>query len=122
MERLHVIGDLALKRLHALDIHVTGASDKVSFIVILARELIADQMAAVVKIDVLDDPGKIRCLSAGGLDHADLPTFFCRHEILADCRIGGTTASKVIERAVEFNYFVRVFCEKWRVPVDLDIG
>ena len=47
---LDVVGHHVFKRQHALDIHVARAGDQVSLVGVLAGQLKADQVAAVVQI------------------------------------------------------------------------
>ena len=77
---LHIIRDLLLKRQHALGVHIPGAGDQVSRIGILRRQLISDQMTAVVQILPIHMVITDR-MPAARLDHADAASLLRRHQI-----------------------------------------
>ena len=96
------------------------ACDKVS---VLAGELEADKVAAVIK--ALSVYKVILVLHpAGGLDLADALPLLCRHEVYADAGLCHAASAKAVQIAVIFIGISGVFVlgEGGLVPVDHGVG
>ena len=72
---LHVVGHHVLKGQHALDIHVPGAGDQIFLVGVLAGELEANEVAAVIKIAAVHKLALFR--------HLDLACISCNHDLVS---------------------------------------
>ena len=119
----HIIRHLVFKGQHPLHIHVPRTCDEVFLVSVLAGELEADKVAAVIK--ALSVYKVILVLHpAGGLDLADALPLLCRHEIHADAGLCHAAAAKAVQIAVIFIGISGVFVlgEGGLVPVDHGVG
>ena len=86
---------------HTFHIQISGSGNQILRVRILCRQLVVNQMTAVVEIlsahDIILDR-----VPATWLHRSDGSTFFCRHDFFADVRIGYATSSKIIQAAVIF--------------------
>ena len=76
---LHVVGDHVLVWQHALDVEVARAGDQIPLVGVLAGELVADQVTAVVQVVPVNPPVVAGRLPTGGLHHADTLALLRRH-------------------------------------------
>ena len=120
---LDVVGDHVFKGQHALHIQIACAGDKVFLVCVFARELIADQMTAVVEIVPVHVVVFGR-LPARGLDLADAAAFFRGHEIRTDAGVGHAAAAERVQFTVSLKGDGRVvgLGEIGVVAVDGDVG
>ena len=96
---LDVVRHHILKGEHPLGVQVAGAGDEVLLVGVLRRQLVADEMAPVVEAFPLHTVIAHR-VPAGGFDLADVPPFFCGHQISADVGVGGGTPSQLVQLAI----------------------
>ena len=120
---LDVVGDHVFKGQHTLHVQVARAGDEVALVGIFARELVADEVAAVVEIFTVHTV-VFRRLPAGGLDLTDGPALFRGHQVLPDAGVGHAAAPQLVQIAValEGNGGVVRFGEVGVVPVDGDVS
>ena len=98
---LYILCHLILPGQHSLYVQITGACDKIPLVIILPGQLIADQMASIVKIPVSDNIILHR-MPAGRADISDISSLPFRHNLLTDVGKGHATASQIIQLAVIF--------------------
>ena len=75
---LHIVCHHILKGQHPFNVEIPGACDQVLHVGVFCRELIADQVTAVIKIFSINAviPDRV---PAAGLDLSDTPPLLSRH-------------------------------------------
>ena len=117
---LHVVGHQVLKRQHAVHVHVPGAGDQVALVGVLAGELEADQVAAVIEVLAV----VLHIDPAGGGHRADALPVLGGHQLRPHAGPGRAAAAQPVQLAVGLKGLggVLVLGEKGLVAVDGHIG
>ncbi len=97
---MHVVRHLLFVRKHAFHVHVTRAGNQVLRIGVLAGELEAYQVAAVVQIVVFDQAVVAHRMPTRRLDRPNLAALLRRHGLFPYQGKRNTTAPQRIELAV----------------------
>ena len=96
---LYVIGHQVLKGQHTLGVQVAGAGDQIAGVGILRRQLVADQMTAVIQVLAVHRVIFHR-VPAAGPHLADLASLFRGHSLLAQAGKGHPTAPQTVQRRI----------------------
>ena len=104
----HVIGCQIFKWQHSLYVQIAGSGNQVFDISILRRELVADQMTAVIEILSIHIV-ILRRMPARRLDFPDRAALLRRHQILADIRLCHAAPSQAVQIAVMLVRLGRLF-------------
>ena len=117
---LYVVGHQVLKGQHAVHVHVPGAGDQVALVGVLAGELEADQVAAV--IEVL--PVILHVDPAAGLHRADALPVLGGHEIGPHAGVGHPAPAQRVQFAVGLKGVggIVVLCKVRNIVIDRHIG
>ena len=118
-----VLRHLAFERLHDIGVQVARAGDEVRFVGVLAGQLKADEVAAVVERLVLHEVVEF-LVPPGGVHLADVTALAGGHGVLAHVRLGRAAASEQVKRRVGLVAVRQVGLarEVGHVAVDLEVG
>src|SRR5699024_7414210 len=118
-----IIRDLIFKGEHSLDIHVTGAGDKIFFIGVLSSELIADEMAAVIEVFSVDEI-VFHSVPPTWFYLTDTAPFLCGHCVWVYVGTGSSASSQIIQLTVRLkgNGAKFRFLEEWNIVIYFHIG
>ena len=97
---LDVVRDQILKGQHALHVQIAGAGDEVLLVGVLAGELVADEVAAVIEVLAVHAVILYR-LPAGGLHLSDGPPLLRRHQVHAHAGGRLAAAAQLVQGAVD---------------------
>ena len=96
--------NLIFIREHSLNVQIAGACSEILFISIFSRELIGDQMAAVIQVFPVDEI--VLCgLKASRLNHSDGAAWRCRQGFLSQACDSGLRTTELIEGGILFILF-----------------
>ena len=117
---LHIVGHQVLKGQHPVHVHVPGAGDEVLLVGVLAGELEADQVAAVVQIL----PVILHIDPAAGLHRTDALPVLGGHEIGPHAGVGHPAPAQRVQVAVGLKGVggVVVLCKVRNIVIDRHIG
>ena len=92
-----IICCLVLEREHSGYVHVPGSCHEVVFVVVLCREFVCNQVAAVVQIQVFDLIRVFHGMPTAWFDTSDRAAFFGRKCFRAKTGAGSLTSDRRME-------------------------
>ena len=126
---LNVVCNVVLEGKHSLNIHISCAGYKISFIVVFACELKSYQMTTVINVLIFNEivgivVGHSAVFPACGCNRGDLTSILGRHDLYSYTRDRNSAPSESIKRCIFFicivGYFL--FAKEWVATVDLNVS